>query len=253
MNRRRVLIILSAVVLALFGTFVIVAFVGSAERRALEGTELVPVLVATTEIDANTPVSELGELVAIEEIPVRLRQEDAVRDLDNIEGEVPTSPIRAGEQIVQRQFGAAEEVQGGAAGEIEEGKEILTIALEPQRAVGGRLSDGDLVSVIISLRGAEVQDESDPTQTTSAGGTTGVVLSNVPVTAVSGGVTGESGGEAASAVLVSLEVDGSDAERIVYGMEHGTVWLTLNGENVGGPDVQIRSGDNIYDVRGGGS
>ncbi|MBW3605503.1 MAG: Flp pilus assembly protein CpaB [Actinobacteria bacterium] len=253
MNRRRVLIILTAVVLALFGMFVIVAFVGSAERRALQGTELVPVLVATTEIDANTPASELGDLVTTEDMPARLRQEDAVRDISSLEDQVATSPIRAGEQIVQRQFGAAEDMQGGPAGDIEEGKEIVSVALEPQRAVGGRLSNGDLVSVIVSLGEAEVQDEDDPTQTTSTGGTTGVVLTNVPVTAVSGGVTGESGGEAAAAVMVSLEVDGSDAERIVFGMEHGTVWLTLNGENVGRPDVQTRSADNIYDARGGGS
>lgn len=252
MTRRRVLIILTAVVLALFGMFVIVAYVNSAERRALEGTELVPVLVATTEIDANTPASEVGELVATEEAPVRLRQEDAVRNLGNLGDQVTTSPIRAGEQIVERHFGEADEVQSGSSAEIEEGKQIVSIALEPQRAVSGQLSGGDLVSVIISLGEAEVQDEDNPSQTTTVDDTTGEVLSNVPVTAVSGGVT-EEADEAAGTVTVSLEVDGSDAERIVFGMEHGSVWLTLNGENVPRPDGQTRSPDDIFDTRGGGS
>lgn len=253
MNRRRVLIILTAVILALFGMFVIVAFVGSAERRALEGTELVPVLVAAAEIEAGTPASELGELVATEEVPVRLRQNDAVRNINNLADQVTTAPIRAGDQIVQRQFGAADEVQPGRTGEIEEGKQIVSIALEPQRAVGGRLSGGDLVSVIISLGEAEVQDESNPSDTTTSTNTTGEVLSNVPVTGVAGGVAEESGGEAAGAVMVSLEVDGSDAERIIFGMEHGSVWLTLNGENVARPDRTTRSSDDIFDGRGGGS
>jgi pilus assembly protein CpaB len=52
-------------------------------------------------------------------------------------------------------------------------------------------------------------------------------------------------------VIVSLEVSGSDAERIVFGMEHGTVWLTLNGENPEPPNDQIRSQDNVYDGIGG--
>lgn len=253
MNRRRVLVILTAVVLALLGMFIIVAYVGSAERRALEGTELVPVLVATTEIDASTPASELGELVSTEEIPVRLRQEDAVRNIDNLADQVATSPIRAGEQIVQRQFGAVDDVQSTGASEIEEGKEIVSIALEPQRAVGGRLSDGDLVSVFISLSEADVQDEDDPSQTKTIDSTTGEVLTNIPVAAVSGGATAEPGSEAGNIVMVSLEVDGSDAERIIFGMEHGSVWLALDGENVARPDGQTRSPDNIFDARGGGS
>lgn len=252
MNRRRVLVIIVAALLALFGLFVIVAFVNSAERRALEGTQLVPVLVASAEIDANTPAAELGELVTTDEVPVRLRQEDAVRNLDNLAEQVTTSPIRAGEQIVRRQFGSAEEAQNTGSTDITEGMELVAISLEPQRAAGGRLAAGDLVSVIISVDGAEVQDETDTSETRTTDSTTGVVLSNVPVSAVSGGATAEGAGGANNTIMVSLEVDGLDAERIVFGMEHGTVWLTQNGENVGRPDVQIRSPDNIY-VRGGGS
>ncbi len=250
MNRRRVVLLVSAVVLALLGMFIIVAYVGSAERRALEGTELVPVLVASAEIDANTPASDLGELVTTEEVPVRLRQDDAVRNIDNLAGQVTTSPIRAGEQLVRRQFGQPEDVRAGGGSKIKTGHGIVTVALESQRAVGGRLSPGDLVSVIVSIREAQVADETDPTQTLTAESLTGVVLSNVPVVAVTGGVTDESG-QAQDVVVVSLEVDPPDAERVVFGMEHGQVWLTLDGEDVPNPDEEIRSPDNIYVQRGG--
>jgi pilus assembly protein CpaB len=250
MSRRRVVMIVAAVLLVLFGMFVIVAFVSSAENRALEGTQLVPVLVARNEIDANTPAADLGDAITTEEVPRRLVQDDAIRNLDNLGDQVTTSPIRAGEQIVQRQFGDPAEAQGGGGQQIETGKEIVSIALEPQRAVGGRIAAGDLVSVIISVGEAEVADEVDPSQTVTIGSTTGLVLSNVPVRDVAGGATDESG-EAANLVMVSLEVDGSDAERIVFGMEHGSVWLTLNGEDVGGPDDRTRSPDNIYELGGG--
>lgn len=249
MNRRRLLIIVTATLLALFGLFVIVAYVNSAEERALEGTTLVPVLVATDEIDAATPASELGSVVTTAEVPERLVQSDAITDLGSVGRQLTTSPIRAGEQIVERQFGAADEVQGPSA-QIEEGKEIVSIALEPQRAVGGQVAAGDLVSVIVSVKEAEVANESDTSATSTVKDTTGVVLSGVPVTAVTGGVAGESA-EAADLVTVFLEVDGADAERIVFGMEHGSVWLTQNGEGAAAPDIQTRSPENIYRIRGG--
>lgn len=251
MNRRRVVLLVSAVLLALLGMFIIVAYVASAERRALEGTELVPVLVAGDEIDANTPASDLGGLVTTEEVPVRLRQPDAVRNLDNLVGQVTTSPIRAGEQIVRRQFGEPDEVASGGGSGIKPSHGIVTIALESQRAVGGRLSPGDLVSVIVSLGQAQVPSETDPTQATSAGSTTGVVLSNVPVTAVTGGVSEESG-QGQDVVMVSLEVDPTDAELVVFGMEHGQVWLTLDGEDVPRPDPEPQTPEDIYTGGRGG-
>jgi pilus assembly protein CpaB len=252
MKRRRLLIIVSAALLALFGLFIIVAYVNSAEQRAQEGTTLVPVLVATEEIDAATPASELGSVVTTAEVPERLVQNDAITNLGSVGRQVTTSPIRAGEQIVERQFGAADEVQGPSA-QIEEGKEIVSIALEPQRAVGGRVAAGDVVSVVVSVEEAEVPNQSDPSQTDTTKDTTGIVLSGVPVTAVTGGVSGESdeSGQAADLVMVFLEVDGADAERIVFGMGHGSVWLTQNGEGAAPPDIQTRSPDNIYKIGGG--
>jgi pilus assembly protein CpaB len=250
MARRRVLSIIAAIVLALFGTVVIVAYVNSAEDRAQEGVQLVRVLVASEEIEANTPASELDTAVRVEEVPQRLRQPDAVRNIDSQRGKVTIGPIRAGEQIVQRQFGEPDDVRPDGGNQIKKGMEVVSLALEPQRSVGGRLAPGDLVSVIVSVDQAEAQSDIDTTETTDQRQTTGLVLNGVPVTAVSGGVTEEEG-EAANAVIVSLEVSGSDAERIVFGMEHGTVWLTLNGENPEPPNDQIRSQDNVYDGIGG--
>lgn len=250
MNRRRLLTVLAAVVLALSGMFVIVAYVSAAEERAQEGSELVSVLVATEDIEANVPASELTSVVRLIEIPRYLLQPDAVRSLEELGDHVTVGPIRGGEQIVARQFGEPDAVRSSSAQGIAKGKEIVTVALEPQRAVGGRLAPGDQVSVIVSIGEAEVADDVDPTQTSTQENTTGVVLNEVPVVAVSGGVS-EEAAEAANVVLVSLEVDGSDAERVVFAMEHGTVWLTLNGENVEPPNEQTRSPSNIYDLGGG--
>lgn len=251
MTRKRLILLLTSAALALVGMFVIVAFVQSAEDRALEGTELVPVLVASAEIDANTPATDIAGQVTTTDVPMRLRQPDAVRDLGNLEGQVTVSPVRAGEQIVQRQFGEPSDAPGSGDG-IPKGKEIVSIALEPQRAVGGTLSPGDLVSVIVSVGEAEVQDETDPNVTRTTDSTTGQVLSNIRVASVTGGVTDESG-EAADLVMVSLEVDEIDAEKVVFGMEHGSVWLTRNGEDVDRPDARQRTPENIFRLGQGAS
>lgn len=250
MTRRRIIITLAAVLLTLFGMVVIVAYVSAAESRALEGTQLVPVLVATDEIDANTPAGEIGALVTTEEVPERLRQQDAIRNLENLQGQVTTSPIRAGEQIVQRQFDDASAVQPQGAADVDEANSILTISLPSERAVGGSLSAGDRVSVIVSTSEATVQGEADPQQTVTTDDTTGTVLSRVPVVEVRGGVTEESG-EAAGTIVVSLEVDEDDAEIIVFGLEFGSVWLTLNGENAPRANVDTVTKDDLY-PRGGG-
>lgn len=251
MNRRRALTIVAAVLLTLFGTVVLVAYVNSAERRAREGTEVVRVLVANDTIPPNTPAADMTELVDVAEIPADFRQADAVARLDDLGDQVTTTTILPRQQIVQAQFG--EPGQGGQGGgqRVEEGKEIVALTLEPQRAVGGRLAPGDMVSVLISMDQAEAPNEADPEETVPVDASTGLVLNEVPVRAVTGGVTEESG-EAAAAVTVSLEVDGSDAERIVFGAEHGRIWLTLNGESVPPPDIQTRTRENVYEGIGSG-
>lgn len=248
MNRRRVLTVIAAILLAVFGVVVIMAYVNSAEDRAQEGTELVEVLVAREEIEPNTPGDEIGALSKVELFPERLVQRDVVKDPADLQGLVTVGPVRAGEQIVQRQFAEPDAVPSAGGGRgIKEGNEIVSVALEPQRAVGGRLVAGDLVSVIVSTNRARAQSDSDPTATELQRETTGVVLNEVLVTAVTGGAT-EEAGAAADLVVVSLEVDGSDAERIVFGMEHGTVWLTLNGDEPEPVNGQVRSPDNVYEA-----
>lgn len=242
---------MAAVLLTLFGTVVLIAYVNSAEQRAREGAEVVRVLVANDTIPPDTPAADMVDLVDVAEIPADFRQADAVVQLDDLEGRVTTTTILPKQQIVQAQFG--EPGQGAQAGgqRVEEGMEIVALTLEPQRAVGGRLSPGDAVSVLISMDQAEVPDEDNPNETVGADATTGLVLNDVPVRAVTGGVT-EDSGEAAAAVTVSLEVDGLDAERIVFGAEHGRIWLTLNGEGAPAPDIQTRTRENIYDDIGPG-
>lgn len=250
MNRRRVLAIVAAVLLTVFGMVVIIAYVNAAETRAQETAGLVPILVAAEEIPAGTAARDLaGGLVAQREVPGTFVPEDAVRNIDELGRMVTVERILAGEPIVARQFGERGSAPRPGQAQLEEGREVITLTLEAQRALGGEIAPGDLVGVIVSLEDASGGD-GGATEATGSGdpgcGQTGMVLTRVQVTAVSGAadpVTGEAGGDA---VTVSLDVDQPDAERIAFAAEYGTIWLTRQTNRSGQRDDDLQSCDSIF-------
>lgn len=246
MNRRRVLAIIAAVLLTLFGTVVLIAYVSSAERRAQRGAELVGILVAAEEIPAGTSGASLAgsRSVTRREVPLASRAEDAVTDLAELGDQVTLERILAGEPIVARHFGDAD-ASGRAGAQVEEGLEVVTIALEPQRALGGRLSQGDLVGVIVSLESETSSSDADIDEPESgdSDATTAMVLAGVPVVDVTG--ADPETGEAANMLMVTLQVDEPDAERIIFGAEFGRLWLTRQGEGEQ-TDGARRTRDNIF-------
>jgi pilus assembly protein CpaB len=253
MDRRRVLTIAAAVLLTLFGTVILVAYVNSAEQRARQGEELTTVLVPTEEIPADTPAAELADRVTTDEVPRDLRPEDAISTLDDIGDRVTAVPLLPGEPIRAARFqspGAAE--TPGTAG-IADDLQIVSLALEPQRALGGRISAGQLVGVVLSVDQADIPDPDDPTGTIVADSATGMVLNRVPVTAVSGGADPETG-QTGQTIVVSLALDESDVERLVFGAEHGRVWLTEQNDDTPNLGGTFRTRDNIFENvgRGGG-
>lgn len=239
---RRVLTILGAVALTLFGTVLLIAYVNSAEQRALEGQELTTVLVATEEIAANTPAAETANLVAPEDVPADLRPEDAVTSLDELGNRVTAVNILPGEPLRAGRFQAADQARTAGGIDIPEGTQIVSLALEAQRALGGRIRPGQTVGVVLSVDRAEVPNPRDPTQVRVADQATGMVLDRVLVTNVSG----RADGQANSAVMVSFALDESDAERLVFGAEHGRVWLTEQNDDTTTLGGQFRTRDNIF-------
>jgi pilus assembly protein CpaB len=100
--------------------------------------------------------------------------------------------------------------------------------------VGGRLAAGDTIGVVVSLKEEK----------------THAVLHRVLVTQVqgapapaeqdaSGTETAAASSAPTSSLLVTLAVTAAQAEAVVFGAEHGTLWLTLEPEDAptGGTSV----------------
>lgn len=240
--RRRLIAAFAALVLLFAGTVVLLAYVRGADARALAGVRTTEVLVADEVIPEGTPAEQLSALVRTEVLPAKAVLADRVTDLGDLAGQVATVDLQPGEQLLAGRFAAPEDLGTPGTVPVPDGLQEVSVQLEPQRAVGGRLAAGDTIGVLVSL-----EDR------------THAVLHRVLVTQVQGAPApveeGDGGAETASAgstaptssLLITVAVTAAQAEAVVFGAEHGTLWLSLEpeGARTGGTDVL--TGQNIYE------
>lgn len=265
MNRRLIGVV-AAVALAAIGTFVLVSYVRTAEERAIAGEASVNVLVVTRPVARGTPAEDLGSSVKSLLVPAKVQAPGSVASLDDIEGRVAAVDLVPGEQLLTTRFVATEVLETQTKVEIPDGLLQVTISLSPDRAVGGQLRPGSTVALLSSFEpfdigGAEPADGSAPTEDTSTSSrartpsSTHLVLHKLLVTNVQAEElpaepdedSGSSIGLAPTGnLLVTVAVTASDAEKVVFTAEHGTVWLAI--EPAGAPEdgTQIQTRGTVY-------
>jgi pilus assembly protein CpaB len=239
--RRRLLAASAALVLALVGTVVLVAYVRGADTRALAGVQTVDVLVVQQPVPAGTAAAELPDLVGVEQVPAKAVVDGRVTDLEELAGQVATVDLQPGEQLLAARFASPDDQLAPGTVAVPAGAQEVSVLLEPQRAVGGRLAAGDTVGVFISL---------DPASTH-------VVLHRVLVTQVQGAPasaasaddvdTASAGSTApAASLMVTLAVTAEEAEGVVFGAEHGSLWLSLEPEGADIDGTEVVTPDNVH-------
>ncbi len=221
--KRRVLGGVAAIVLAAVGAVLLLTYVGAADERAMSGMRTVSVLVVTKPVAEGTPGEQLASLVAAKELPAIAVTGGAVVDLAQLTGRVATADLKPGEQLLSSRFVDPATLTEAGEVTIPKGLQEISILLDPQRVVGGRLAAGTRVGVFLSLP----KDDIDPARTH-------LTLNKVLVSRVEGGAapaptTDKKATTSASTngVMVTLAVTAADAEKVVYGAEYGTLWLSL--------------------------
>ncbi|MEO6606314.1 MAG: RcpC/CpaB family pilus assembly protein, partial [Aeromicrobium sp.] len=102
------------------------------------------------------------------------------------------------------------------------GYQEVTIALGPERAVGGVLRAGDTVGVVSSvLIGGD-------------NGVTQVIANKVVITKIALAITGEEGAQASGGYLITLAVKTRQVGEIVNTAEYGKLYLTKQYEDTEG-------------------
>jgi pilus assembly protein CpaB len=245
--RRRLLAALAALVLAVVGGGVLVAYARGADARAAAGLETVEVLVVEQPVAEGTPADQLTGLVGTELVPAKTAVAGRVTDLADLAGQVATVDLEPGEQLLASRFAAPSDLRTPGTVAVPAGDQEVSVLLEPQRAVGGRLSAGDTVGVYLSLT------SQDGTATTH-GVLHGVLVTQVqgaPAAPADGTETASAGTGAAptGSLLVTLAVTARDAEEVVFGAEHGELWLSLEPAGADTSGTQVLTQANAYGGR----
>ena len=252
MDTRRILGLVAAVVLALAGTVAIVSYVKGADDRAQAGERIVKVLVVKDSVPAGTPAKELGNRVGLERVSAKVTADGAVTSVKSLGKKVAGTSLVPGEQLIANRFVDPSNFSAtGADVQVPPGMLRTTIALDPQRVVGGVLTPGARVSVAASFdgKGEGTVDE------------TRILLHKVLVTNVQLTGTINSNNETAeeniadpnkpgeaptSQLLVTLALDGPSAERLVFSSEFGRIWLSIEPSDASEAGTKIVNRENIF-------
>ena len=232
--KRKIIGFLAALVLAGVGTAALVVYVESARDQAVASEALVDVYVVSETVPKGTPVGEITQAVEVTEVPAKVLVDDAVTDLDDIDEDlVAAVDLAAGEQLLSSRLVEADQL-GRAS--VPAGLQEMTVSLDPTRAVGGSLSVGDTVGVVLSFEPFDLPASEDQSPNM-----THLTFHKVLVTAVqfgegegSSATTSEEDTDEDTAaepaptnqVLVTLALSSPQVEQVVFGAEFGHIWLT---------------------------
>lgn len=225
---RRLVIALVALLFATVGGVLTFLYASAADARAMARMEPTQVLVVAEPIEAGTSADAIARSVAVTELPAAAVVPGGVTDLADIAGLELIADLQPGEQLLSSRFVAPEAVPDEV--EVPANMHQLSIQLEPRRVIGGVLEPGDTVGLFLSgsvTGGGATVDQ------------THLILHKVLVLDVQGaaGVTTDENGEeveqeAAESLMVTLALSAPDAERVVFGAEFGSIWLSLEGAEV---------------------
>jgi len=236
--RTKVAILIVALVLGGLAAVLAANYLGDARSTIEAESEPIEVLIANEDIPRGLSAEELlaEKLITLQEVPRRFVAAGAISSEKALEGRVLADPLSAGEQVTDGRFelpstaGLAYSIPGEFVG--------LSIPVDEVQGVSGLVKPGDHVTLYVTFD--EDQNSGTPAITKMLVADTkvlavGAALNAEPATETkeedSGGALSTSRNEDTEADLnartMTLAVSASDAERIVFAEEQGTVWCAL--------------------------
>jgi Flp pilus assembly protein CpaB len=255
--KSRGLVVVLALILATVATAGVFLYARGVKEDARTGGSLVEVVVASDDIPANTDLNSVisqGGFV-IREIPQDALVEGAITEISQLRNRRNSVFIVAGEQIpISRVQGG--KVEGGVLS-IPEGHQAITVSLDSPRAVGAAIAGGDSVTVLATFSDVVIAQKKKAQQTTTTGqpastptAATVVLVPQVEVLRVfvptTTGVTGgEGSADTTGNIAVTLAFLPEEAQKFVFALEQGTVYLSLLPPDAEGVELAPLTVDSI--------
>jgi pilus assembly protein CpaB len=214
MNRRRVVTITCAVIVAGVGATGLVSWANSSKSSAEDRQAQTSVVI----IDKHVPKGSDAATILADSHEATVAQKDLAPGAITRDAQVGTqialADLEPGDQLVQARIGTK-------TSDLPTGTIEMSIKLEAERAVGGVLQSGSLVDVYIST-------DADKGATPPVPAATALAFTKVKVTnsQTAATTTDEKGAVKASQFIVTLALT-ADQQKLVAGAEFGHVWLVL--------------------------
>jgi pilus assembly protein CpaB len=161
-------------------------------------------------------------------------------ELDNL---AVTSTIAPGQLLLRAQFGSPGAATSGLA--LPDGKMAVTVQTGAPEQVAGYVQAGSLVTIFLTYDVIKSNGDKTNLQRTR------VLLPSVEVLAVGTSQqsrTTTSGSSNSTSLLLTLAVSQTDAERLIEGLSHGTLYLGLLSDS-----VKVTPDGGVDNTDGGGS
>ncbi len=251
--RSRGLVVVLALILATLAVVGVFLYTKSVKENAVSGGSLTTVVVSKVDIPTNSDLTQLinNDQFEVKDVPTDDLVQGAITDVSQLRGRLNTSPILAGEQIPLARVEGSK-VAGGNLG-IPDGYEAMTVALEAPRAVAGAITIGDNVTIYatfgnVPVKGPRTTSTTGTTQKATESATVVLVpqvqILQVLVSSQGSGAPGTttSSRQTSGTIGVTLAFLPEDAQKLVYALENGSVYLSLlppNGKGVELPPLTI--------------
>jgi pilus assembly protein CpaB len=236
MNRRTILLLAAALVAAL-GTALVFLYVKTADNRAEQRYETTEVLRAVAPIEQGESIDDAASngKLALEPVAQGDVLPNHQTSTEELSGQVATTKIYPGEQIVSDKFGAAAEALAAkSALDVPKGDIAISVNLTDPGRVAGFLNPGSQVAIIF-------------VGTDAVGSTMSrVLLPEVTVlgvgsTTTTTKTTTTAGGAQTTAeipqTLLTLAVSKDEAEKVTFAVANGEIVLGLRT-----PDSTVKPG-----------
>jgi pilus assembly protein CpaB len=236
--KSRGLVVVLALILATVATAGVFLYARNVKQDAKTGGTLVTVIVSKVDIPTNTFLNDLisnGDFTTLQ-VPKDALLDDAVTSVEELRNRRNSVPIFANEQIPTSRLQGEGEVPGGILG-IPEGYQAITVSLAAPRAIGSSMVAGDFVTIYATFSDVDPAQLKGGTATSTSTNTSTVdkTVVLVPQAQVlrllrptSTTVTGQqSQQDLTGDVSITLALTPEDAQRFVFALEQGKIWLSL--------------------------
>jgi len=232
--RSKILIVAVAVVLGAVAAFAAFQYLDAVRREAAAGSRMTEVLVAKSDIARGMSADEMlsAGLVERVQIPQRYVAQGAISSVRTVADRILAVPVSQGEILTAGRFQYPSEA--GLAFSVPKDYVAVTVPVDEARGVAGLVKPGDRVALVATVGAKGNQGEMTRIMIPGArvlavGRSTGVEARSSgpsgPGSVLAAETTGD--GQAQSPANVTVALSAADAEKVIFAVEAGRIWLAL--------------------------